>query len=346
MPAANLTTTSGHEGVIQRYLRKAFMDLQMEVFRSPLVNSPLAIQGSIPRNMGQSVQFRFYEHFTPDGVLFSEGSEPAASEVLQATTREAPIEELSRYVSLGNLLVDTDLINIVSKARDLLRDVAKRDAHVLATIRMVQGAAISAFGTTFNNIPFKTTFAGQVDQFGDLVETSRHTMRDWKRARSLLSNNVNPVPTMDGMYHAIISPAISDELREDDKDFREIVKRDGGMRDTVFGQARMVDFEGIRWVIQDDGYRTALPIAGGALNTRLANGAVHVGHLLGAKSFGQVALGGKKPTQPKFKVQDISITGVEMTAGYRIPHQNIVVRDDFGVNVAGTSRFSAGIDDI
>lgn len=343
MAATNLTTTLN--GAIQRYLRKAFFDLPMEVFRTPLVNSPLGIKANIPKNQGQKVQWRFFEQFTPDGVLFAESAEPASSETLTSTTVEAPIQELVRFISLGHLLVDTDLIDILRKSRNLMATVARRDAHILATIRFVQPATISAFGSTFTNTPYKTIFAGRLNQFGDLGSDSFHRMRDWKRARSLMSNAQVPTDAS-GLYTAIIDPGIKDELREDDKDFREIVKRDGQMRKTVFGMARMVDYEGIRWIMHDDSYRAALPGEGGALNTRVARGAVHVGHLVGPGTYGWLQLGGKRIMNPNFKVQDITVTGIETTLAYRIPYQAIVVRNDWGVNVAGTSRFSENIDDI
>lgn len=347
MAASNITTSAGLTGVIQTYLVKAFMDLQMEVFRTPLVNSEMAIQGNIPNHSGQEVEFRKFDHFTPDGALFGETAEPGSSELLKSTTIQAPIEELVRKISLGHLLRSTDLIDITEKAVELLRVAVKRDAHILNTIRFVNDATITNFGLSRSHTAFKTIFAGGADSFSDIGLGNTHTIQDWKRAQSILRNTT--VPTVEaGLYIGVIDDAIQNQLLDDDERFRRVLERSPtqSQRDSVFGSAVLGDFAGIRWVMHDDSYRTDLDTEGGVLATRVASGKVHVGHLLGMDAFGQITLGGKSPLTPTFKVQDITVTGIETTLAYRVPYQVIGIDSEWGINLAGTTNYSENVSDI
>ena len=347
MAASNITTTSGLQGVVQKYLVPAWMDLKMEEFRTPLVNSPMALQATIPNNNGQEAEFRKFDHFTPDGALFAETAEPGSSETLQASVVNSPIEELSSFISLGHLLRSTDLINITQKATMLIREKAKRDAHILNTIRFVNNTTITNFGLSRSHTAFTTLFAGGADSFADVTQGNLHRMQDWKNAQSALRNS--NVPTVeDGKYIGIIDDAILNKLLDDDKKFLRVLERSPtqSQRDTVFGDAHLVDFNGIRWVMHDDSYRADLDEEGGALATRVAGGKVHVGHLLGQQAFGQVTLGGASPLRPTFKVQDITVTGIETTIAYRIPYQVINLDSEWGLNIAGTTNYSESVSDL
>ena len=227
----------------------------------------------------------------------------------------------------------------------LLQQVAKRDAHIVNTLRFVNTSTITNFGLSRTNTAFNTIFAGGVDSFADLVVGSVHKMAVWKRARAAMENS--NVPKFNGLYNAFIDDAIKNQLLDDDEKFLRVFERSPsqGERDTVFGRANLVDFEGIRWIIQDDSYRANLDEEGGALATRVASGKVHVGHLLGMQAFGQVRLGSRDVT-PVFKVQDITVTGMTKTIAYRIPYQVIVLDSEWGVNIAGTTNFSEDVSDL
>lgn len=341
MAADNISTTTGLTGVVQNYFKRAWMDLPMEEFRSPLVNSPLAEPATIPNNAGQEAEFRKFDHFTPDGTLHGETSEPTG-ETLSSETTQAPIEEISNSISLGHLLTKTDAINITQKAITLMRDFVPRNAHIAVTDRFVNTSVISNFGLSRTNTAFTTTFAGGANSFADVVAGSTVRMSDFKRARSAMENS--NVPKINGMYAAIIDDATKNQLLEDDEKFVRVLERspNGGDRDKVFGMANLVDFEGIRWFLQDDAYRTALASESGALATRVATGKVHVSHVVGAHAFGQVMLG-SRGMEPRFKVQDITVTGIEKTLGFRIPFQSIVLDNEWGVNVAGTTNYSENV---
>ena len=352
MAASNITTTSGLQGVVQKYLVPAWMDLKMEEFRTPLVNSSLALQATIPNNNGQEAEFRKFDHFTPDGALFSETAEPGSSETLQASVVNSPIEELSSFISLGHLLRSTDLIDITQKATKLIKTKAMRDAHILNTIRFVNNTTITNFGLSRSHTAFKTTFAGGADSFADLTQGNLHRMQDWKNAQSAMRNILVP-SVEDGLYIGMIDDAIQNQLLDDDETngggrFNRVMERSPtqSQRDSVFGKAVLADFAGIRWVLHDDSYRTGLPEAGGLLATRVASGPVHVGHLFGMQAFGQVTLGGASPLRPTFKVQDITVTGIETTIAYRIPYQVIGIDPEWAINIVGTTNYSESVSDL
>ena len=112
------------------------------------------------------------------------------------------------------------------------------------------------------------------------------------------------------------------------------------MTKDAFVNATLMDYNGIRWIMQHDGYRALL---GDVLTNRQDAGRALVGHLLGKGAFAYVDLAGKKRLNPNFKVQDVSKTGIEITVGYNIPFQSGAHDGDYGLNVVGTSKFFKGV---
>ncbi|WP_428412019.1 hypothetical protein [Pararhizobium sp.] len=339
--ATNFISTATIQAV-QNYWEKRWMDQDQRDWRTPLADNSLGIPATIPKNRGQYVEFRKFDHFGAADTLFAENAEPASGEALVTTTIQVPVKEMVAYVGLGNLLKMTDPIDLMNKCMDMLRVGFRRGAHRITNNALVNSFVETVHGVSFNNSPLPTMFAGNLAGFGSLVEDSYHTMMDFKRARSRMENDGVPKPFPEG-YCAVISSAIRDQLMDDDENFRDIIKRIPSQSMKTFGNLEMPVYEGLVWKIQDDEYRCNLLGDGGALATRADTGRVHVAHVLGKGAYGYVEIAGTRRLSPQFKVQDITITGFETTIGARIPFMAGVLDPDFGINIAGTTKYYQGV---
>lgn len=355
-----LTTISTVSGTIQKYFERSWMDLPQEDFRTPLANSQLLERAVIPRNKGQYAEFRTFDHLTieTNGTddspkTYGENAEPSSPLVLSASVVQVAFEMLADYLEIGNVADATDSTGLVKKGKEEMMLVVRRKIHRLTNDRCVKTITANVLNASLSPSPlpqpFKTLFASGAADYGELTSDSVHTMADYKRARSALRNSRAP-GIFGSLYAAIIDEAIKDQLL-DDPNFRDAAKRHEDMTQKAFGMGTMMDYEGMRWIIQDDAYRCALPAASGALTTRSDSGLVHVGHVLGKSAMGYVDFAGSNSLQrrtlrPQFKVQDISSTGTGPTIGWRMPYQAIVLNRNRGLNVAGTSRYNETVSDL
>jgi len=352
MAADNTTSLSG---AVQKYFTRKLMSLPRRSFDTPLANNSNGVTATIPKNNGQFIEFRYFENFSPtvtsasdSGPLtYDQSTEPSSGETFSATVLQAPLDEISHYISLGHFLVDTDPTELLSLAFDEFTTLVKRYVHRLTNDSFVnQPVDKNSFATGTIPSPFKTIYAGNGYEgtYADLRESSYVTMNDFKIARSAMENG--RVPKINGMYNAVISDAVKNQLMDDSKDFRDIVKRHGNLTSESFQNANLPTFEGFRWALQDDEYRSNLPEASGTAAARVDAGRVHWSHVFGKNAFGYVDLAGKSRLKPKMKIQDITKTGIETTIGFRIPFKSHTLIRRHGLNIAGTTRYHTDIDSI
>lgn len=346
---ANIIGATGFEGVIQKYLDSRWFDLRMRTFETPLANSQLGAAATIPNRNGQSIEFRKFSDF---GVAqeFDQDSEPAADEAFKTVSIEVPLKELSAKTDLGNLLRKTDRSDLVRKAFNLLMRGLRRGTHQTTQNSLVIGISDTGLfdGTgNFTVAPLGTVFAGGVDNFSALTEDSLFRMEDFTELRTRHQVDGVPPAFEDGTYACVISHAIQSQLIQDDPDFREVVKHDPEQNKEIIRGAMIRKYNGITWILQHDEYKAQLPSAGGALATRDDGGRVHVAHFLGKEAYAYVDLTSDKKarmnSRPQWKVQDISVTGIKMTIGYRVPFRAAVIDADYGLNIAGTTKFFKGV---
>lgn len=370
---ATIPVLSDLAGTIQKYFEDSWMDRPQEDFRTPMANSEYFESAKVPPNSGQFVEFRKFDHFTieTNGTddtpkTYAESAtdtsnEPTTGLTLSSSTFRCGLEVIAHWAPLSNLVTDTDPTDLVRKVKDEFFLYVRRVIHRLTNDRCVKSLSENALSASLGTImgasnmpaPLKTIFAGGVNTFGDLTADSVFTMKDLKRARSLLRNR--RVPGIDGKmgspYVCFICEAIKDQLSED-PEFRDIVKRhqDWAGKVSKIGEL-LAEWEGLRFVLQDDDYRCKLPGAGGLLTTRSDAGSVLVAHVMGQNALGYVDFGGKggerrRTLRPTFKVQDITKTGVGPTIGWRMYYQACVTDRVHGLNIAGTSRWVEDLDDI
>lgn len=347
MAAANLTSTL--TGSIQNYWTKKWMDQTRRSYQTPLANSELGVKATIPKNTAAYIQFRKFDDYTvpstgdaPKYFTEAEG-DPSSGQTETATVIEVPLAELRDFVSIGNMVKAVDPIDLVEAAYMKFETQIKRWCHRHVNQAFVNQIADTNSYTGGSSLPgaFNTMFCQGAESFADVTRDCVFTIEDFKRAKAALDNDGVP-EVYPGLHVAVIDSAIAAQL-ESDLYFRELVQR-GYKTAEVFGNARMVDIYGLRFIIQNDEYRANLASAGGALATRANSGAVHVAHVMGKGAFGYVDLsdGSSRKRLMRgtgFKVQDISKTGIELTIGYNIPFKTSVIDADYGLNIAGCTNY-------
>jgi N4-gp56 family major capsid protein len=343
--------STGFNGVIQKFLDSKWFDLPMRTFESPLANSKYAALGTIPNRQGQSIEFRRFAHFSP-AALFDQNSEPAAEQGFQADVLEVPLMEFVDKMSLGNLLMKTDRIDLMAKGFELFVVGLKRGVHRECNRTLVNGFTNTGLFNgvgNFTGAGLRTLFAGSVNAFADLTQDSFLRMRDFENARSRLENSGVPPAMANGDYIAVISHAVQTQLIADDDEFRKAVRYDSQQNNDILKGAKLTSYNRMTFMLQHDDYRSQLASAGGALATRDDNGLVTVCHVFGKEAYAYVDLAGDKAARqnakPIWKIQDITPTGHNTTVGYRVPFRAAVIQPDFGLNLAGTTKFSKTVQD-
>ncbi len=352
MAATNLIGTTNTAGSINDYVVSRWMNLPKRDFETPLTNSVLGATATIPNNQATSIVFRKFEDIAV-ATLVDQKTESAA-ELIKSAIIEVPLKEFERSVSLGQLLRQTDPVNYVKEAMDALMRSFRRGIHQEVQNALVIGIADTTLFEASGNFtvqPLKSIFAGEKLSYADLKEDDYFRMRDFERARSLLENEGAPAAMPNGDYAAVISHAIETQLIADDADFRDAVRFSDSQNNDIIKGARLTSYNRITFITQHDAYRSNLPdVSSGALATRVATGGVQVAHVLGKEAYAYVDLlserGKRQRAVPNFKVQDITLTGVEQTIGARIPHRSAVIDRDYGLNLVGTTKFSNSLSQI
>ena len=131
-----------------------------------------------------------------------------------------------------------------------------------------------------------------------------------------------------------------------DSKFGDFIKRHEDLGKGAFQNNVLPNYRGIKFIIQDDEYRSELPDSGGSLAARVDAGRVQVATMFGRDAWTYLGVAGKNKTATNFKVQDITISGVELTISMRTAFNASVIQNKRGVNIAGTTEFYEDIDSL
>lgn len=329
--AQNETTGTGLTGAIQKYLAKKL--LSETDIRTPLANSQHAVEGEIPKNNGQYIEYRLFGKIGLPGLL-AEATDPATGQVMSSSVVQVPIQEMGDYIDMSNLLLATDHVKFLDKCYDKIKEALKRQMNNFTQEAMLVTATTSKYGLSFTNTKFPTIYANAKAAFANLVSDDFITMDDFLRGRSRLANSL--VPSFGGYYVAVICPAIRQQLEEDPK-FLDLVKRHEDMAKKTIIPGHLMDYRGIRWVEQDEPFQETL---GGTEGTRVAGGSVLSAHMYGEEAFGYLGLSGMNAKIPKFHYQDITKTQCNPTLGYRVTFRANTLQPTRGLNIKGLSKYS------
>ena len=333
----------GGKAAIEKYLYEVF--LEREVWETPLANTKYAKKFRIPMMRGQYVEFtRKNTIRTPQKLSETNPtSDPASGAGLGVQKQKLPIEFLQEYVGVGQTAQLTTWWDLEEWAKDELQEALLLRQHQLMQNaflvgRMlpgvwaadgtaatgfdaaVQATAVSMFGTTFTFDAAPKFYAGGKEAFNSLEPGDRATFTDLGRIKSKLA--LAGAKKIDGLFPCWLSTSMADDLAKDDKYFAAMVN---AFKGEGLKAGMLTDYKGYRFILDDKAFTEEF----GAENVRAANGQVHAAIIAGKNSFAYLDLGDKRAPKPKFKVQDISKTGVEKTIGYLVPGQQGIIKKEW-----------------
>ena len=348
------------KGTVQGFFDRAFVEVAEKEFETPLANSKYGVKAKLAPKSGTFVQFRSLGDLplsvgtTNDSpVLYAEDQEPANPMVLSDEVFQVSLQELAGFLELRPRLIEQDPIDILTVTKQRLIKWARRMIHIVVNDRFVVplGVAVTNLSNTYVQapLPLRTIYAGGVAGFAGLRADSYITVADIVRGASLLRNG--NVPLIDDRIVCVIDSPGTQQIALGDSKFMDAMKRVEDANQKIFGAGSTVDYAGVTFKVQSDGYRCHLPGEGGALATRKNTGKVRVCHLFGENTFGYLDLGEAGSDQrqllaPSFKVQDITVTGNKVTCALRFPCQAMVMERNNGVNLAYTSAFDEKPEDL
>lgn len=348
------------KGTVQGYFDRAFVEVAEKDYETPLANSDYGVKAKLAPKNGTFVQFRSFGDLplvtnanNDSPKLYAEDEEPSAAMTLTDDVFQVSLQELAGYLNLRPRLIEQDPVDVLAMTKKRLVKWARRMIHTVVNDRFVVpiGVAMTNLSNTYVQapLPLRTIYAGGAAGFTGLRADSFITLADVVRGASLLRNGNVPLIN-DRVVCVIDSPGIQ-QLALGDSKFMDAIKRVEDSSQRIFGAGSTVDFAGVAFKVQSDGYRCNLSSEGGALATRKSTGKVRVCHLFGENTFGYLDLGEagseqRKLLSPSFKVQDITVTGNNITCALRFPCQAMVMQRNNGVNLAYTSAFDEKPEDL
>jgi hypothetical protein len=341
------------KGTVQGFFDRAFVEVAEKEYETPLANSDYGVKAKLAPKNGTFVQFRSLGDLpltvtvaSDSPQLYAEDEEPASAMVLTDDVFQVSLQDLAGFLELRPRLIEQDPVDILSVTKKRLVKWARRMIHTVVNDRMVVpiGVAMTNLSNTYVKapLPLRTIYAGGAAGFAGLKADSFVTLADIVRGAALLRNG--NVPLINDRVVCVIDSAGIQQLALGDSKFMDAIKRVEDASQKMFGAGSAVDYAGVAFKVQSDGYRCQLPTEGGALRTRKNTGKVRVCHLFGENTFGYLDLGEagseqRKLLAPSFKVQDITVTGNKITCALRFPMQAMVMQRNNGVNLAYTSAF-------
>lgn len=348
------------KGTIQGYFDRAFTEVAQKDYETPLANSDFGYRAKLAKNAGTFAQFRVLGELplatqanNDSPKLYAADQEPDAAMAFADEVFQVSVQDLVGYLALRPRLIEQDpIVNLELTKKKLIR-WARRMIHTVVNDRFVVplGVAVTNLANTYVAAPkpLRTLYAGGVAGFAGLKADSFLTLADIIRGAAMLRNASVPLIN-DRPVCVIDSPGIQ-QLALGDSKLADAIKRVEQTDQKIFGSGSSVDFAGVLFKIQSDSYRCQLAGEGGALATRKNTGKVRVAHLIGENAFGYLDLGEagseqRKLLAPNFKVQDITVTGNNITVALRFPMQAMVMQRNNGINVAYTSAFDEKPEDL
>lgn len=344
--------SASNRALVEKYLLKKF--LERRDYATVLANSKFGQRFKLPEESGQYVEatrknrFRMPQHLSESNPT----SDPASGATMGVEKVKFPIEFLQEYVGVGTTAQLTSWIDLKEWADEDLPMALQRRCHQLVQnafavgryqpgVWAADGTASTAFDTTaqatptlygvsFTFSPAPKFYANGKTAFNSLDENDRAKWSDLERIKNAIA--LAGGPKIDGMLVAVMSESMASDLMKDDKYFETMVH---AFKGEGLVKGHIADYKGFHCIMDDEPMTEDFAAEG----VRATNGQVHSCQIFGKGAFGYLDLGGKNTPNPKFKVQDISKTGVEKTIGYLWPFQAAIV------NTAWCAVYKAPVSD-
>jgi N4-gp56 family major capsid protein len=300
--------------VTQEYFEKR--NLEEREFTSSLLKN--AQKPVIPSGYRDVAHFHRWNKF---GLAedVAEGADPATGEAADIVEYKVELAEIAKHIRIPKYGDAQRFSSLIEQAYDKFAEQAER------TINHKLVVAIDAGLVSGNSSypAFHPLYANLKSGFGQLASDSNANVKDIQRAVSY----INKQGFSDaGKTVCSIGPWALEDMMTQDEDFRQFVKY-GGKDYLEKGQLGM--WAGASFEIQHEVMRETL---GGTESTYAGAGEVSTTYVYVKEvSHGVVQFSGFNGIRPKFKVQDISLTGASLSIGYRVPQGCLVTNEYAGV---------------
>jgi len=368
----NLSTILDSDGgrlAVREYLDEVFLERKEE--QGVLANTAYAMPKAIPDHKGQYIEMTRKDHLRRPQNMPSpggSGSDPLSGAVLGGEKVKVPLEFIHEFLKIGTVANMTSWIDLEEWAEHDLPEALRKRRHekmqnALVVGRMKPGvydangdlstafdaeaeATVTLYGFSWTFQPAAVSYAGGADTWDDMVtDGNKLTWDDLKRKRVQLS--LSGAPKINGKYVCVLSDAGMYDLLSDGEMGEAFGKAmQGGSKPLIKGveDQWIASFAG--WHFVEDDHPFTMDSAGGE-EKRAEWGDYHAAFCFGGSSFGSFHLGGYGKGKPKFKVQDITLTGYEKSIGYLVPDQEAVVNPNWcavikhAVTVSKPNNYSA-----
>lgn len=299
--------------VTQEYFEKRNLE-EREFTASLMKNGQKPV---IPQGYRDVVHFHRWNKF---GLAedVAEGADPATGEAADITEYKVELAEIAKHIKIPKYGDAQRFSSLIEQAYDKFAEQAER------TINRKLITAIDAGLVSGNSSypAFHGLYAGAA-AFQSMATDANANVKDIQKCVSYLMKQ--------GFSNAAkiicsVGPWALEDMMVQDEDFRQFVKY-GGKDYMETGKLGM--WAGAAFEIQHEIFRETLGTTEG---TYVAAGNVSSTYIYVKEvSHGVVQFSGFNGIRPKFKVQDISLTGAAMTIGYRVPQGAIVLNENAGV---------------
>jgi len=346
---------AGNRALVEKYLEQKF--LERRDYETKLANSELGQRFKLPEKAGQYVEATRKGRFRRPQNLDSAAptSDPASGATMGTEKIKFPIEFIQEFVPVGATAQLTSWIDLEEWANEDLPMALRRRMHELTQNafyvgRMTPGkwaangtedtafdasaqATVTLYGVSFTFPSAPRYYASGKTALAALNEGDRANFADLESIKNRLV--LAGAQKIGGTLRCLLSDSMASDLAKDDKYFAAMVN---AFKGEGLKTGKLGDFRGLSFEIDDEPFT----FDWGTDNKRAVAGPLHGAIITGKGAFAYLDLGGRSNARPKFKVQDVSKTGVEKTIGYLVPFQAAIANADYcATYVAPVSDYQA-----
>lgn len=313
--AANVIGSTYSSLIQEHYDRKllATREIQNDLLK-------YGVNAIIPKGNSDIIHWNRVELYSlaqsvTDGTDLTNPQTPSVTEV------KGKLALFGDYVSFSPYGDEIRIASLIDNSYDQMILQAGRTAN-----RRLMDTLVNGDVTTGNSFTaFKKMYAGSATSFSELTSGGAYklTSKDIQRAVGFLKKQGAKPPIV-----CLMNAWGYEDLMIHDQEFRDLIKHQDL---AILKTNELPQWAGAKIGWQDDPWREDLASGGGAEGTYSTTGAVHTTFIFGQEAFGKVQLMGRGGLKPKFKVQDISKVGVEVTIGYFIPFKGGALNSNWGV---------------
>lgn len=199
-PNTNLTTSSGLSAEMKEY----YSSYLLKLIQANLVHTQFGKKDSIPKNGGDTIEYRLFSSFPKVTEPLTEGVTPDGIPMQVATVKKT-LDEYGAYSTHSDKLVLTAIDNIISEATEKHAESAVLSLDTLARNELNAGT----------NVVYAQKDGTRATSRSELTAAHKLTYEDVAFMATMLKRN--NAPTIDGSYIAIIHPDVAQDIMTDDR---------------------------------------------------------------------------------------------------------------------------------